>query len=316
MFMKTLLATSALVVASSMAVAATHPATKPTLSVLKQMDREHAISKGIVVNQKGFQLGAHVLGHVNGTGKNAKQSGYSTPKGGGYSNLSTETNALFVSWFGWFAGGTNIHSAYSGSFCYSYSGNGACINHYKYKVSETENISQSAAQPFTGAKKASQVQLGAEQYSGSGGAEVDLDANTAACGPGTASCPGSKLAHGSFPTPVAFTGQCCSGLQTVALNKKVKLSPTSQYWVVLKANGSPSGRVAWNGQASNWTSLGGEQYNYTLYEKIAETYGTTAHTNYCGGVCHYNTTINENSGGWIHTSAFSYDEQSGGFSVD
>jgi len=308
MFIKTLLATSALVVASSMAVAATHQIHTPTLNQLKASQREHLIAKGIVVNEKGFQLAVRALGHSDGNAKNGKAL---PPKSKGVGTLSDETNALFVSWFGWFAGGTSVKSDYAGSFCYSYNASDVCINHYKYKESFSENIHQSAAQPFTGAKKAAGVSIGAAQYSGSGGAAVAIYSDNAGN-------PGNKVAGagGAFSTAPAFTGQCCSGLETVTFKKSVKLTPADQYWVVVSQNGSANGRIAWNGQASNWTALGGEQYNYTLSEKIYETYGTTAHTYYCGGHCTYKTTINENSGGWIHTSAYSYSEPSGGFRID
>jgi hypothetical protein len=307
MFMKTLLATSALVVASSMAVANTHPVQKPTLKQLEAQHRDHLIAKGIVVNDKGFQLAVHALGHADGNVKNAKV----LPPKKGFGTLSDETNALFVSWFGWFAGATAEKSDFSGSFCYSYNASDVCINHYKYKESFSDNIHQSAAQPFTGATKAKGVSVGAAQYSGSGGAEVAIYTDNGGN-------PGTSLAHGAFSSAPAFTGQCCSSLETVTFKKPLKLTATSQYWVVLSQNGSANGRVAWQGQATNWTSLGGEQYNYTLAEKILETYGTTAHHDYCGSGhnCTYKTTINESSGGWIHTSAYSYSEPSGGFRLD
>jgi len=292
-----------------MAFANAHP-THRSLTTIKQVQRNALISKGMVMSRHGsglLALGVKFQGKSTVQGKAAKN----LPPHSGFSNFG-EPNALFVSWFGWFGGGTHVASGpYSGSFCYSYSGSN-CVNHYKYKDFFSETIQQSAAQPFAGKGSATSVSIGAEQYSGSGGATVGIYTNTTNCAQSGISCPGNALGTGSFSTAVAFTGQCCSGLDTVSISPSVKLSKKKSYWVVVSRNGSANGRVAWNGQASNWTALGGEDYKYTLTEVIDDTY----HTTRFGGHSTYKTTIHDSSNGWIHTAAYSYAEPSAGFSVN
>lgn len=325
MFTKALLATSALIVASSMAFAhAQAPTKQQAIQNTLKLQRQALAAKGIITNKQGAQIAVRAMGKSNGVGSAAKFIPNATS--GNYSNFGKSKNALFISWFGWFAGGTSGASNFSGSFCYSYSANGACINHYKYHDQASYTISQSAAQPFKAhGGSATSISVGAAQYSGSGGMKIALYTNkvatsTSPCGTvvgfsssAAASCPGTKLASATFSSPPAYTGLCCSGLDTVSI-AATKLAKHKQYWVVLSRNGSNKGRIAWNGQASNWTAYpGGEGYNDRYKDKIDDTYHTTARDTYKGT---YKTTINQNTQGWVHALSFTYEAQPGAFSVN
>jgi hypothetical protein len=316
MLRKVLLTTSALVIAGSVALADPHGTLRsgPTLASLLQQHRDALKRKGMILDRKGVPIAVErwpslAPGRTGAHGESAPSSLFE--KHDSYSNFGKK-NALFLFWFGWFAGNASTHSAFSGSYCYSYnSSHTQCINHYKYKESFSDVIHQSAAQPFTGLKAASSISIAVAQYSGTGpAARVGLYSNhgvTASC---PSSCPGSPIvgASGTFNA----TGDVVTvKFSLVSLKKK------SRYWVVLNGVGT-DGRVAWLGENSNFTAseFSGEDYKYSLHEKIHESYGTTAHTYYCGGHCTYKTTINESSNGWIHTAAYGPGEWPGAFSIN
>lgn len=301
MLRKAFLATSALVVASSMAVAGTHQLTHQSLATLKQMHRNNLVKKGMIVSQKGIALGVRFQGQTHGVGKPAK-----FVPGTGYTNFSKSPNALFISWFGWFGGATSAQSGpFSGSFCESYSGS-VCINRYKYRYSISDQIHQSAAQPFHGKGSATSLTVATAQYSGSGGAHAGLYSDNGGA-------PGGQLGGGDYNSAPAFTGLCCSSVETVTF-PTVVLSKKKQYWVVVSQNSDgANGRVAWEGQARDWTQYpGGEDYNANIHEVIQSTYGTTRFNNFYT----YHTSFNSSTGGWIHTSSFTFEAQPGAFSVN
>jgi hypothetical protein len=306
MFRKSLLAKSALVVASSvvssLALAADEhvtPSQKAIVRAMGQLLSRDALGKrGMVLNQDGVPIGIRApisARKALGTGP-AKNP----PGGRGYSNFSKDKNALFLSWFGWFAG--DSHSSYKYSHHTS--------SYQQVSVfTVTRHLQQSVAEPFTGLKSVGEISLGAEQYSGTGGATVGLYSN-AACASGTPSCPGNAITSASLQSPPAFTGLCCSGLETVsiaptALNKK------STYWIVVGSNGS-NGRVTWNGQNDNFTAPPtGAAYKY----EGTTVYHTTSYDYLIGTTFFSQHTVHANSNGWIHLNSFSYGEQQAAFHV-
>jgi hypothetical protein len=301
MFRKTLIATSALVAASSVAFASQHVVLPKGQTMQSLMHK--AMSKkmpGVIFSKNNTPVAIRAqIGKGHAVGHEAK---FMPP--GKINDFSKSKNSLYLSWFGWFGGANHIQygpSTYS--YCFEYSGN-TCISGYYEKFSEKVNIAQSAAQPFTGAKSASSVSIAAAQYSGSGGASVSIyDDNNSA--------PGTKVAGGSFSTAPAFTGLCCSAVETVNF-KPVSLNKKKQYWVVVSGNGS-NGRVAWLGQSANWTAYpNGEDYNETGSTVVNLTYRTDC----CGYHETIHTTYHSGTGGWIHTSSFTYEAQPGAFSVN
>jgi hypothetical protein len=302
MFRNTLLVTSALVVASSVAFASQH-VKLPHGQTLQGLTREFVSNKmpGVVFSKNNTPIA--VRSTVSVKGAHGKDPIF-VP--GGTGNFSKSKNALFLSWFGWFAGATSEQlgpSTYSA--CYSYSGGGNCISGYYERISEKINIQQSGAQPVTGITGAKEIQIGAEQYSGSGGAKVALYTDAGGV-------PGTRLGGGAFNTAPAYTGMCCSGLQTVKIKPAITgLNPSSQYWVVVSKNGT-GGRVAWNGQDSTWASFPtGEDYNETgttvenfTYKTYRSGYHDTVHT-----------TFHSSTGGWIHTSSFSWEASNAAFNI-
>ncbi|HTT84930.1 MAG TPA: hypothetical protein VMF67_15750 [Rhizomicrobium sp.] len=293
--------------ATSMAYASQQHVKLPHGQTMQQLIRQPMLKKmpGAVFGTKtNAPIGVKFEGVVE-KGAVGKQPMH-LPKHAAVGNFSLSPNALFLSWFGWFGGAADIQygpSTYS--YCYSYSSGGKCVSGYYEKYSEKVNIKQSAAQPFTGAKKATGVSIGAEQYSGSGGATVGIYSG---------STPTTKLASGSFSTAPAFTGLCCSGLETVTFKKPITLNKKNTYWVVVSGNPSAgSGRVAWNGQALNWTTYpAGEEYNETGSTVVNLTY-LTYRSNYHETI---HTTYHSGTGGWIHTSSFTYEEQPGAFQIN
>jgi len=308
MFRKTLLATSALVVASSMALASQHAV--PTGKALRAMHEGRALA------QPGLILGKDMMPiAVNAAkpGNNAQGNKIFTP--GAKSDFSKAPNARVLSYFGWLAGKSGPHTSGPYSYCFAYSGS-KCISGETYSY-VYNSATRSAAQPFTGEKKASVVAIYAEQYSGTGGGTISIHNNTTSgCGYATTSCPGTAVAgaSGTFTSPPAFTGNFSAGeLQTVTF-PSVKLTKTNTYWIVV-SGGASNGTVAWNGQDSNFTSqttfgqVGedfNDKYSYTFHEHYYTRSGYTQN---------YNTPYSGGTGGWIQTSAFAGDE-SGAFSVN
>ena len=321
---KALLATTALVAASSLAFAANHGHMPKgqTPAIIKTL-KEKAMP-GVILNSKGVALGirAQVKAGSNAHGMPAKH----LPASGGYSNFSKSKNALFLSWFGWFASNRAAASGpYSYSYCYSYNSNFTqCLNYAHVSYSFSYKVKQSAAQPFKGVSTASQISAGSERYGGLGGqAKLGIYANKKAtsaspCGTpfgysssAAASCPGKKVASGTFSTSVSFTGLCCSGLQTVTFSP-VTLTAKKQYWVVM-SGGSKGNWVVWNGQDSDFTAFPtGEQYKVAgtshFHEKVTTT--RSGHTSV------YNNTFSFNTHGWVHINPFSFIEQQAAFSVN
>jgi hypothetical protein len=302
MFRTTLLVTSALVVASSMALA-NQNGKLPQGKTIQSLSRDFISKKmpGAVFGKNNTPIGIRApVSLVKGAhGKEA----LAVP--GGTGDFSKSKNALFLSWFGWFAGATSEQlgpSTYS--YCYSYSGNGKCVSGYYEKISEKVNIQQSAAQPVTGLSSAKSIQIGAEQYSGSGGGSVGIYSDSGGV-------PGAELGGGKFNSAPAYTGLCCSGLQTIKIKPALTLNPSSQYWVVVSKNGS-AGRVVWDGSNSNFTAFPtGEDYNEVgstvenfTYKTYRSGYHDTVHTTY-----------HSSTGGWIHTSSFTFEEQPGAFEI-
>jgi len=227
---------------------------------------------------------------------------------GGVGDFSKSPNARVISYFGWLASKSGPHTSGPYSYCYQYNNSNTCISGYKYSYIYNSDT-RSAAQPFTGVAKASQVAIYAEQYSGSGGGTISIYKDNSGA-------PGTLVAGatGTFTSPPAFLGNFSAGeLQTVTF-PKVKLNKANQYWVVV-SGGSTNGAVAWDAQDSNFTT----DAAYTMGEDFNDQYSYTFHEHYftAGGYNYtYNTPYSGGSGGWIVTAAGFYGDPSGAFSVN
>jgi len=316
MFRTTLLTTSALVVATSLALATgqlgrmSHPT---RMEIAKEAMRRAFERKmpGVIFDRKnGTPIAIRLPLDPGNQGKGGEAK--SVPRGK-WSNFSKSKTALYIPWFGWFAGNVDIQygpSTYS--YCYSYSSGGKCVSGYYEKFSEKVNIAQSAAQPFAGLDSARSVTIAAAAYSGAGDGKIAIY-SSAQCAASAASCPGTPIpgASGTFSATTHY-GPCCSELITVNF-PPVKLDKKKTYWVAVSGNGADSGRVVWFGQSSNWTQYpNGEDYSEAgstvinlTYKTFRSGYHETIHTTYHSG-----------TNGWIHTASFSYEEQPGAFSVN
>jgi len=325
MFRKTLLATSALVVASSMALASQHQTLpRGTMPKTIQQLRHDAIVKrmpGVILNRNNVPVGIRVS--LSAIKQGAKGKDVQPHDAAAvYSNFSTEKNARFMAWFGWYGSNSasNPHGSYS--FCISYSGSN-CLRYEDVKYSDHLNSVRDAAQPFKTkgvAFIAHSISIGAEEYGAIGGnGKVGLYTNhtstsTSPCGTASyskaASCPASPIAGASGTFTAPSTTLCCTGLETVTLTTDPTLTKKTQYWVVMTGNGAGN-QLIWNGQAAAWNKA-------TTTEDFQENGTTVYHTTVktTGGYSHvYNTTYHSSTGGWIHVVAFSNGEQAGAFSV-
>lgn len=315
MLRKTLLVTSALIVAGSMAFASPKGTPRPghhTIAQIRQLQREALAKKGFILDKRGIPIA--ILRPPVSPGSRTAAVGEAVPlftpgHHNSYSNFSKSKNALYITWFGWFAGDTAINSTFSGSFCYSYSGS-TCINHYKYTDHISETVSDSVAAPFSGVESASSISLG---ISGGPGKvaihenHVATSSNPCATPSGAPSCPGKRIkgASGTF----SGTGSGFFPVATVSFNP-VNLRKKARYWVV--PDGDAGNRLVWGAEASNWTGLEPTaDYKASIHEVINSTYGTTRYNNWYT----YHTSFNSSTNGWVSTADMGPDWP-GAFSIN
>lgn len=326
MITKTLLATTALVAASSMAFAGWH-GTLPrgqTWQQHQQLRREALLKQmpGVRLDKNNVVIArVFTTTSKNAVGHDAKV----LPHGSKVDNFSKSKNALFLSFFGWAVSNRSASNHYSGSYCISYGQNGSCLNYEQYKEQYKDTNQQSRAEPFKGLKSASEITVAAAQQSGTtGGYTVGIYSNhttttSQPCGGGgngyselsAPSCPtGTALAAGTYSTPPTWTGLCCSALHTVTFSP-ITLNKKSQYWVVMTAPGTTN-TVYWNGQDTNFSTLPpGSLYKYAYSSSYKDTYKTTksGHSNTAHGSYHTSTK------GWVHAISYSVEDTNPAFAV-
>ena len=310
MFRTTLLTTSALIVATSLALA-TGQFEKMSHATRAEFVREamrrvfERKMPGVIFDRKsGTPMAIRLQFDAGKQGKRGEARGVPRRK---VDNFSKSKNALYVPWFGWFAGNANIqYGPSSYSACYSYSANGKCVSGYSYRISEKVNMQQSAAELFTGLNTARSVTIAAAAYSGAGDGRIAIY-GSGQCAASAASCPGTAIpgASGTFSSAPAYTGLCCSAVETVNF-PSAKLDKKKTYWVVVNGKGETGpDHLIWFGQSSNWTiiqqhmaynEIGTTVVNYT-YKTFRSGYHETVHTTHHTG-----------TGGWIRTDAFSFEE--------
>jgi len=320
MFRTTLLTTSALIAATSLAIATgqfekmSH-ATR--MEIVKEAVRRAFERKmpGVIFDRKSGTPMAIQL--PLDPGKQGKGGDARVVPRRKVDNFSKSKKSLYIPWFGWFAGNADMQygpSTYS--YCYSYSAGGKCVSGYYEKFSEKVNIAQSAAEPFTGLDRARSVTIAAAAYSGAGDGRIAIY-ESAQCAASAASCPGTAIpgASGTFSSAPAYTGLCCSAVEAVNF-PSARLDKKKTYWVVVNGKGETGpDHLIWFGQSSNWTEIPNSNimaYNESgttvvnlTYKTFRSSYHETIHTTY-----------HSSTGGWIHTTSYTYEEEPGAFSVN
>jgi len=226
MFRTALLATTALVAGASLAMAGGHKAPPKGVHQIPHKDIMPTIIKNKGISNQGIvlktQKGAHVVNHqpvfLPGT----------------FSNLSSNANAQFVSWYGF----------YASSSCFSYYGS----SHYHYFECFFEN----SALPFTGKGK-NVKKISVPVYQGSGSFITGVFSDSAGS-------PGG-LIHGGSGTGVT-TSYCCSALQTVAIHKTATAAGTP-YWVEVLGVG---GYGLWLTEDNDYSTGQPYDFHYGYFE--------------------------------------------------
>jgi hypothetical protein len=291
MFKRTLLVTSALVVAASMAVAAgNHKNMSPVYKA--------RVAKTLVPVGKGkFGAAAAVMNTKLGTqhGKPASWQDIKTP-GTTFSNFSSSANAAFISWYGWY--GQAVSASGTTSRCNStYT---SC-----YQVGYNATIKQAAAEKFTGTGRvAKKIELGAfaiPNYSSCsywnschtsvGNVGLYSNGTGAACSgtsrAGAPSCPGTAIHNASGNFSATPSSALCCTVITVPIHKTT-LAAGTQYWVAVTGASGGSNVVGWD--------LENSDFSFNPLGSIV--YHTVFHTNFTtGGTNSYNSGwLTDNSG--------------------
>ena len=226
MYKTALLATTALVVGASVAMAGVHKAPPGGVHMIPHKDILNTVTKNKGFGNQGIvlktQKGAHVVNHQP------------VVLPGTFSNLSNDANAQFVSWYGF----------YASSSCFSYYGSA----NYHYFECFYEN----SAVPFTGAGKAIK-KISDPVYAGSGGFRTGVYSDASGS-------PGG-LIHGGSGTGVS-TSYCCTALQTTAIHKTVAALGTP-YWTEVTSSG---GYSLWLTEDTDYSTGQHYDWHYGYFE--------------------------------------------------
>jgi hypothetical protein len=242
MLRTSLLATTALVVGASLAMAGGFKA--PPKAIPQQ---QH---KGLIATVKHNGIANQgIIINTNHKGAVHNVAPHFVP--GTYNNLSSETNAQFVSWYGFYAS----NSCYS----YYYSSN----YHYFYCFSENTAV------PITGAgKKAKTVSVPVYRFAGTFDVSILKDSG---------GLPGNAISIGSVSG--VSTSYCCSALQTAAMSPKKVLAAATPFWVNVTSNG---GGGLWLTEDSDYSVGQPYDFHYSFFETYNFGSGTYTYSSTSG----------------------------------
>jgi hypothetical protein len=235
MVRKTLLATTALVLGATVAFAAHHQSGKMSSKGLSRMGVDHV--GAAMLNTKGTNKGVHNNGSHVVPGKTI------------FSNFSKDTNAEYISWYGFTA-----VSSTSGEY----------ISHsYHYKFSEIGNN----AEAFTGTGKAPK----SAEIPGFGYASTDMfeaEIYTSSGG-----LPGASVATTSATT-WSDNSDCCTSVRTVNFSGAPKLGKGKTYFVGVKCASAPCDG-GWNMEDTDMSGATVDFWHIKEYETYNFDYGQT-----------------------------------------
>jgi len=293
MFKGAIMVTTALVVATSMALAAGQGSTNSgpahKTRVAKSLVQVGKVSRGFAPALLNTKPGTR-------PGKSADWQDIRT-RGKTFDNFSRSANALFLSWYGWAAQantGSGIGYHCTSTSCYS--------------VGITYSVHQGAALKLTGTgNEVKKIELGAfEQqnypscvswgscHGGMGSVALYSNATGSACA-GTSShgiapsCPGTAIKNASGTFSAAAPSALCCDVISVPIHKTT-LAAGTQYWLYVTGGPGGDNAIAWDSEDSDFSQnpMGSMVYHFTF------------HTNFTTGA------VNDYNSGWLNDNSGLY----------